>query len=796
MTDPTAPSPRLVACTIVAHNYLPLARVVARSFLEHHPGARFVVVTVDRPIESRSMTDEEFEVLPITEIDFGDEGFEYMATAYDVTEFATSVKPYALRHLVAEADCVLYLDPDIQVFAPLTPLIDATIAAGWSLTPHCLAPMTRDGTGPTEAEIMAAGVYNLGYVGVTPRAAGFLDWWAERLRRDAIIDPTRQLFTDQRWIDLAVPIFRPHIEPSPAYNVAYWNIDQRDLRRDGDRWMIGDEPLRFFHFSGYDPKQPHWFSKYQPDRPRTLMSEQPLLEPLCAQYVDLMRACGHDGGPVAPYGWPEAFPGLTFTRDLRRRFRDELLEADEDGTEPPPTPFVPGGATRFEAWLREIPAQSPRRLPRYLDLIWSDDVDLRARFPEVSGGEIADFLRWARRFGPGAHPLIAAFGVGDTLASDDGDEGAHTGPLRPRGVDVVGYLRAELGVGEAGRLLVDALEAAEVEVGTVICAETKSRQQHPFADRAPADHEVVVVAANADQFGHVRHLQGSRFFDGRYVIGQWFWEVEKFPAAHHAAFSMLHEIWVPTEHIRSALLGANPRVPVELMPLPLVAPTVDPRMSKETFGLEDRFTFLYTFDFLSVLRRKNPIGVIRAFTEAFAAEEGPALVLKTINGRHRLKDLEELRWAVRGRRDIVLIDEYFDHETQAALTAVCDCFVSLHRAEGLGLTMAEAMAFGKPVVATAYSGNMDFMTPETAYLVPWRPVPIGKDSGPYPAGARWAEPDLDAAAAAMRTVVDEPHAAALVGERARADLAHRFSPTVTGRRMHDRLREIWSKRHA
>ena len=91
---------RVVACTIVAHNYLPLARVVARSFLEHHPAARFVVVLVDRPIEARGLSGECFEVLPITDIDFGDEGFEYMATSYGVTEFATAIKPFALRHLI------------------------------------------------------------------------------------------------------------------------------------------------------------------------------------------------------------------------------------------------------------------------------------------------------------------------------------------------------------------------------------------------------------------------------------------------------------------------------------------------------------------------------------------------------------------------------------------------------------------------------------------------------------------------------------------------------------------------
>ena len=143
----------------------------------------------------------------------------------------------------------------------------------------------------------------------------------------------------------------------------------------------------------------------------------------------------------------------------------------------------------------------------------------------------------------------------------------------------------------------------------------------------------------------------------------------------------------------------------------------------------------------------------------------------------------------------MLIDEYFDVAKSGALMAACDCYVSLHRAEGLGLTMAEAMMLGKPVIATGYSGNLDFMTDETAHLIPWKPTAVGKGHHPYPELATWADPDLDAAAVAMRRVFDDPHEAALMGKRAQADLATRFSPSATGQRMKNRLEEIWSNPH-
>lgn len=776
------------ACTIVAHNYLPLARVLADSFHRFHPEASFTIVVVDRPVEARLIRDEHFDVLPVTDIDFGDDGFADMATIYDVTEFATAVKPFALRHLLAEHECVFYLDPDIKLFARLDPLVDATIAGGWSLTPHCLQPITRDGTSPTEHDIMQAGIYNLGYIGVTRRASDFVEWWCERLRRDAIIDPANQLFTDQRWIDLAVPIFSPHIERSTSYNVAYWNIDQRRLWRDGDTWMVDDDVLRFFHFSGYDPDNPHWLSKYQPHRPRALMSANTVLADLCTSYGHDLRQYRPSGSVVASYGWAEAMPGLPLGKGLRRLFRNELLEAERNGTEPPPSPFRRGGIEAFREWLLGVPPTDPRRLPRFLAVVVDDREDLLRHFPGVAWGDLDEFERWVRTSGASENPVIRLLGAHwqpapRRMITDAGRS--------PDGVDVVGYLQAELGVGEAGRLLVTGLRAAGVEVAPIACRLTLNRQEHPFPIVTEARHDTVVLAINADQVAQVRHDLGTTFLEGRRVIGQWFWELDEFPDRFRHAFDLVDEVWAATEFMRAAIAAqAPPEVSVHRMPLPLVRPVVSPGTTKETFGLDQRFTFLFSFDFLSVLERKNPIGLVRAFKQAFQPGEGPVLVLKTINGTERMDWLERLRWECRDRADIVLMDGYLDASMTAALMAACDCYVSLHRSEGLGLTMAEAMTLGKPVIATAYSGNVDFMTDECAVLVPWERVSVGKKAPPYSPTATWAEPDLGAAAAAMRRMVDDPAHAARLGAAGAQHLAQHFSPEAVGAIMQARLEEM------
>ena len=197
-----------------------------------------------------------------------------------------------------------------------------------------------------------AGIYNLGYVGVAPAREAFLDWWSSRLRRDAITDPGNHIFTDQRWIDLAIPLFQPHIETSPAYNVAYWNIDQRPVTRVDGKYFVDDEPLRFFHFSGYDPNTPHWISKHQPTAPRVLLSEAPVLAEMFSEYGAKLLALTPDKS-AAPYGWSQAIPGLTLSDSIRRCFRDEVLAADAGRGPMPPTPFRPGGPQKFMRWMSE-----------------------------------------------------------------------------------------------------------------------------------------------------------------------------------------------------------------------------------------------------------------------------------------------------------------------------------------------------------------------------------------------------------------------------------------------------------
>jgi len=479
---------------------------------------------------------------------------------------------------------------------------------------------------------------------------------------------------------------------------------------------------------------------------------------------------------------PSPLPGLVMTPGIRA-----LL--DKEPVSSRPYPYGEGRLVDFVEWLRAVPVDSHTGLPRYMQAVFDERPDLQEAFPEVMQGELRWFAWWAHLWGRYECPTFRLFG--------------HIPPLKERvprgkrlncGADVIGFFHAEHGIGEAARLLVGALCAGDVNVATLSYRNSESRQNHPFETDEVGKYKVVIAAINAELNAPMRHLFGEFFFSNTYVVGQWFWELETAPPWYKRAYKHVDELWAPSRFIETMLRNEAPRrVQVRHMPLPLQRPRVVGGVSKSDLGLPDRFMFLFTFDFMSVMKRKNPIGLVQAFKKAFPGGDGPILVLKSINGDTRPEGSAALRAAIGVAENIIWMDKYLDAGHSAALMNQCDCYVSLHRSEGLGLTIAEAMLLGKPVIATGYSGNMDFMSNATAYPVPWTRVKVGEGAEAYDPEATWAEPDLEEAARLMRQVYDNPDQArerALLGK---ADLESRFTPAETGRGMRLRLEEIWSE---
>jgi glycosyltransferase involved in cell wall biosynthesis/2-polyprenyl-3-methyl-5-hydroxy-6-metoxy-1,4-benzoquinol methylase len=783
----------VTACTIVARNYLAHARILAASFSAQHPNGVFTTLIIDD--EERSVDDaaEPCRCLRLTDIGLAADEIGKLAAFYDVTELATAVKPPLLRHLLgAGAADVIYLDPDIKVYGSLEEAARLAGQHGIVITPHMLAPMPRDGRRVDEFHILAAGVYNLGFIAVGRSAAAFIDWWWDRTRREARIDPTRMMFTDQRWIDFAPSFFEHHILKDPTYNVAYWNLHERDVVWDGAQYLVDGAPLTFFHFSGFDPRKPYLLSKHQGIRPRILLSERPGVARICREYLGDLQRAGVSRTSSLPYGWNTLPSGLPFDRPMRRLYR-EGLDAFVEGAGPePPCPFEPGMEARFIEWLNEPVAGGLRKtVSRYLYGIHQDRPDLQHAFPDLAGADADLYFGWIRRDGVTQLNIPPALLPAAPPPADDSDL-AYAPPNRvSAGVNIAGYFRAELGVGEAARLLTAAIEAAGVPHSTFTYDVTPSRKAHAFSERGDrrAPYDVNILCVNADQTAAFARNAGPGFFEGRYTIGYWFWELDRFPPSMHHAFDYVDEVWTATHFVASGIRAIGRR-PVTTIPLPVLVPAISPGVTRESLGLPSSFLFLFVFDFFSILERKNPIGLIDAFSRAFRPGEGPTLLIKTINGHRKLTDLERVRAAAAGRPDILIVDDYYSAEQKNSLMGLCDCYVSLHRSEGLGLTMAEAMALGKPVIATGYSGNIDFMTPENSYLVDYAMSEVPAECDPYPRGTLWADPSLDQAAEVMRHVYADRGEAMARGQRARTDILARHTPAASAAAVNERLAAI------
>jgi glycosyltransferase involved in cell wall biosynthesis len=366
----------------------------------------------------------------------------------------------------------------------------------------------------------------------------------------------------------------------------------------------------------------------------------------------------------------------------------------------------------------------------------------------------------------------------------------------PLGVNVAGYLDTESGMGEAARASIRSLEAAGLPFALNNVASRLRKNDRTFAaafgDANP--HPFNLVHLNADNMGWFADGRGKGYFADRYTIGYWFWELSAFREEWVPFFGYVDEVWAASEFMRASFAAWSP-VPVVRMPLPVLLPPIPP-IGRAHFGVPPDVTaFLYIFDVSSQMERKNPAGAIRAFRQAGFTAADAVLVLKFTNAEYDRAAVARLRDEAAGL-PVVFLDGYMDRPEVVALMAACDCYVSPHRSEGFGLTMLESMRLGKPVIGTAYSGNMDFMTEDNSFPLPYRLTPLTRDYGPYMRGAEWAEPDLAEAARLMRVVHEQPAEARERGRRAQEQIARQRDPATTGAALRQRLEEIRAGRAA
>ena len=384
--------------------------------------------------------------------------------------------------------------------------------------------------------------------------------------------------------------------------------------------------------------------------------------------------------------------------------------------------------------------------------------------------------------------------LGDAVATPAAPVGRRRPLRRPLlpGLNIVGYVRSEHGVGESARVCARSAEAAGVPFCLVDFnvgndSRTGVRDwEHKI--RAHNDHQVNLLHINADQMPQAYQHLDPEFFQDRYNIGYWAWELPEFPESWTPSFELVDEVWSPSSFVVETV-SRKSTVPVLRMPH-AIRIAVPPDLQRAGLGLslpEDRFLFLTMYDTLSVQARKNPQAAIEAFRRALPDPRGVGLVVKINNPARCPDEVSALKVSLQSVPGVWVVDRILTRQEVYNLEMMCDSFVSLHRSEGFGLALAESMYLGKPVIATAWSGNMDFMNADNACPVRCRLVRLEQDYGPYSKGQYWAEPDVDQASWYMRRLVAEDGWRKEVGLRGQQTIQAEFSPEAVGQLYRQRL---------
>jgi glycosyltransferase involved in cell wall biosynthesis len=364
------------------------------------------------------------------------------------------------------------------------------------------------------------------------------------------------------------------------------------------------------------------------------------------------------------------------------------------------------------------------------------------------------------------------------------------------GLNVVGFLTADLGVGESARAMVRAADAAGLPVALVPlrlnCLNRLGDESYAARLQETNPHGVNVMHLDPPAAGDIDHHHGPGFRAGKYNIGYFAWELPEFPDPWLPYCDTFDEIWCPSDFTRDAIAMKCPR-PVLTMPhaVAFARPAGSPAELRARFGLPaGAFLFLSLFDLNSYAARKNPQAAIEAFGRSGLGGRGAGLVVKVHNAAANPDDFAALQAAARDLPGMVLIAATFAREEIYALEAACDCFVSLHRAEGFGLAIAECMYLGKPVLSTDWSAPAEFVSADNGCPIRFAPGVLDRSHGPYSKGSTWAEPDVAHAAEWMRRLFEDRTLAARLGAAARATIEERFSPAVIGARYRRRLESI------
>jgi glycosyltransferase involved in cell wall biosynthesis len=640
-----------------------------------------------------------------------------------------------------------------------------------------------DGRLPDATDLISYGQNQRGIALFGAKSGPMIEWWRDQLL-------THPLESSARFNRLAHPWFDEFRNIAPA-EVVIADYGLVGSFRNFDLSELATSPAAIVDFDGFDPSRPWALSDNGGNWPRVLLSDYPLMASIVQKYTDDLQTINITCNE-SPF--ERLANGHQYDRAMRRVYVDALVAARRESLTPPANPFVdPTGFVELLA--QEVPDRPT--ISRHLAAWKVERPDLARAFDD---DDLA-FWKWAETDALAAGIWIPA--RRQTAPSPADDERSALPDTELAGVNVVGLLSAQLGVGEHGRLALRSVRDSSIPFSIIDHDDTIHHRDATVLDGWPMHgfrFDIDMLLVNADQTRSALQRFQRPGHPSRPTIGLWAWEVPVFPERHHEAYQYVSEVWVLSEFVRASLIESASAHNVNVEVFPLSLPYVRDRHPAGHYadllaplGVDTQRPFVsFMFDYFSVAERKQPWRAIEAFVAAFPVptRHGPQLVIKSMNHKYFPVEREHTHHAARGRSDIVFIEQYLDVPQRDALVSAATAYMSLHRSEGFGLTLAEAMGAGTPCIATAWSGNLDFMTTENSFLVDVDLVDIPLSVPAYAGMGQWAEPSVEHASLLLQQLLAEPDLAAARAAQAVQDLQARNQSGADAQFVVERVRHL------
>ena len=746
---------RHLICTIIAPNYFSQALTLGESLAQHMPSTEFRILVIQdcddtgfieqgidkyRKPDSRSLHKAE----TISHVNWQDFDIARAANYYDLLEFATSVKPALLRSYLEQGwSRVTYLDPDSQVHSNFEKLLDDDSVV--SLTPHFLEDFPLDGSKPDQLSILTSGIFNLGFISVRPGARKLLDWWANKLQTYCTVDIDNGFFVDQRWMDWAVALTDPQIIRNPGMNVAYWNLHERQVRESGSGYEVTADgqthPLYFFHFSGFVGTAPSHLSKFG-DRfltPGTITSR--LLKKYAtelAAWENLIKTpqwsiAGRAKGKALPWEYRNSMLVQARAANMKVPNFHQIDKAADLALEMPPPPLESGSCPSCGECTRPL---------------------LR-----VCVAEFASWLQVNRL--TFATAVLADAGYSKKYFSYF-SKAVETKSKGKAGLNLIGCFGSPTGMGQIARNVLNTLDAAGLPVYASNISTPLDSQDlltafqgrlQPRVDYLPC----AMVFVNAENWFFEVVYSKRVNLRTQNIAAVWAWEIEHTPEYFRNAFQGTDAVFAVSPYSQISL-SRDLEHNVGYLPTlgELAAKNFTQSVSKNfkeflpSRGISSNY-LLSRFDSKSVLKRKNPEAILNVWERIEKDYPSVQLVIKTTN-LHDLASPDLLK-RIKNLPRVVVIDESIPQQVNQELLQHALAYISLHRAEGLGLNILEAIAADIPAIFTNYSGLTSDLFP-LGFPVDFTMVEVGPGGDPYPINALWAQPDEVDAVRQTRNALD------------------------------------------